>query len=234
MKTYSFLGLAVTVGLWANVASAEPMGRAGQLVIGAERLVGIQAESLKQEGNDSSDSTTSVTTISLLGKGSTLIDSGRSGPAAVPRLSFDGFVTDGLSLGGALVYWRSSGSAEPNGAGDSADLATLSTFQIAPRIGYAWAMSDAWSFWPRLGIEYTNYSISDEESDSSSSLSFLEASVEALFAVSPVPHFAFVFGPYLELPMTSSVSYDGPGSTDPDVDLSYLSYGVTAGIAGVF
>lgn len=234
MKTYSFLGLAVTLGLWASVASAEPVGRAGQIVIGAERLVGIQAESLKQEGDDSSDSTTSVTSISLLGKGSTLIDSGRSGPATVPRLSFDGFVIDGLSLGGALVYWRSSGSEEPNGEGDEADLNTLSTFQIAPRIGYAWPLSDAWSFWPRLGIEYTNYNVSNDDTDAETSLSFLEASVEALFAVSPVPHFALVFGPYLELPMMASVSYDGPGSTDPDVDLSYLSYGITAGIAGVF
>ncbi|OQX67987.1 MAG: hypothetical protein B6A08_12450 [Sorangiineae bacterium NIC37A_2] len=56
-----------------------------------------------------------------------------------PRIGFDYFVIDGLSLGGSagLGY---------NGRNEAVE------WSVLPRVGYRFGLSATWDFWPRLGV----------------------------------------------------------------------------------
>jgi len=102
------------------------------------------------------------------------------GAYTTARLGIDGFVTNHLSIGGSLAFWNLS----PRGDGRSASGGLLS-----PRIGYAINIGDSFGFWPRAGLTYVNYD-GDEE---------LGLTLEGQFFASPAAHFAFTFGPALDL-----------------------------------
>jgi len=89
---------------------------------------------------------------------------------------------------GARARWRNHFRAKSPGDfarhGRSASGGLLS-----PRIGYAINIGDSFGFWPRAGLTYVNYD-GDEE---------LGLTLEGQFFASPAAHFAFTFGPALDL-----------------------------------
>jgi hypothetical protein len=105
------------------------------------------------------------------------------------RIGFDWFPINHLSIGGTLSYW-SLRREQDNGPGD----VTTKEFLFAPRIGYAIPISKSFGFWPRGGISYRSTTVGDADANGEVALTF-----EAQFYASPAPHFAFIFGPVLDL-----------------------------------
>jgi hypothetical protein len=101
------------------------------------------------------------------------------------RLGIDGFVTEGLSIGGSFAYWSYDG---PSGV------------LFAPRVGYAFEFSNSFGFWPRGGLTYRNFSAGNNRDEE------LALTLEGMFYGSPVNHFAFIFGPAFDIGLVG----DGP------------------------
>ncbi len=207
----------------------DNIGNQGQFVVGAERLTALSFDSLTTSlPAPIGDETQKSTGIALLGNS---VSAGGITPSSLPRLGFDYFVIDGLSVGTSLVYAHMSLKAEAGG--QSQDQGSQDVFLFAPRVGYALQFGDTFSFWPRAGITYTNASTSTPasagQSSSSTSTHFLDLTVEPLFGLSPVSHFVILGGPYLDLGLSGSSK---AGGSSQSVDQKATSFGLTFGIAG--
>src|SRR6185503_9944838 len=115
----------------------------------------------------------------------------------------DFFVIDHLSIGGSFAYWSTSvrqPGPDPSRSG----------FLFAPRVGYAINFSRSFGFWPRGGVTFRNI-----EDDDEMALTF-----EGMFYGAPTPHFAFIFGPAIDVGMV--------GAGDEALSVGLL----TAGILG--
>ena len=150
--------------LAAARSSAQPLGQHGDVSFAADRLMGLY---FHDEGG-------SVTLFGLGGPPPA------SAPYTTPRLAFDFFVVDHLSVGGAMAY----GLADPEGRRNSFD-----GILLAPRVGYAIDIGDSFGFWPRGGFTFRDFEGNDE----------LALTFEGAFWAAPTQHFAFLFGPALDL-----------------------------------
>jgi hypothetical protein len=130
----------------------------------------------------------------------------------ITRIGFDYFPIARLSIGGALSYW--SHKIE-NDNTDNDPGYTVKELMVAPRIGYAIPISRAFGFWPRGGITYLNSKSGDAPSGDQWNFT-----LEAQFYASPAPHFAFIFGPVLDL------GFAGDGPNGKNIGL------LTGGILG--
>ena len=174
-------------------------------------------------------------------------------PQSVPRLAIDAFVTDGLSVGGSLVYLRRTGEEESkiSGGGQSSsnseDLDTDSLFLIAPRIGFALPIGEGAWFWPRGGLTYTRISTESEHEDGNGdsytvtdTVGFMDMTLEANVVLSPIDQFGFLLGAFYDVPLggSSDTDYDPssyePDTNSPDPDVKISAYGLQAGIVGWF
>ncbi len=202
------LGLAATTFLFAQFASAagpDEFGRQGTAALFGERLFGIHFSRVKQELGNGDTATIETTGISLGWRGR-----GSLTPFEVPRVAFDYFVIDSLSVGGALGYAS---------YGDDFD---YEEFLLAPRVGYAFMFSDVIGLWLRGGFTY--HSLDPDPGGSESGMAF---TAEAMFIVAPTPHFGIIFGPTFDIDFT--------GEDDDDRDRRYRSFSLlNAGIGGWF
>ena len=98
-------GLAV-LGLSGTAGAAERFNQAGSFTVGAERLFGISWDKESTDNNNGGSASVSATSVSVLGKQLS------SDPFASPRIAFDYFVTDGISLGGSVGYSSISSSGD--------------------------------------------------------------------------------------------------------------------------
>lgn len=163
--------LATTFGV-CEQAHAGPPVEQGTLRLAAERMTGFSVN--VPEFGDAYFST------SVLG-------AGNPGIMQFPRVAFDGFIIDGLSLGGALGLTY-------EGAND-----TL-FWHFLPRIGYAFALGRDFEFWPRGGIGVAG--VDTRGGDDAWGV----FTGEGMFVWHFVPHGALLFGP------TVDVQFNG-GST---------------------
>jgi hypothetical protein len=225
------VALAAVTLLTTEVARAEEqLPRAGNFAVGVERLFGVTYDKMTAEQGNSK-ATTSETSFSLFTKPSAF-------PVSAPRVAFDYFVTDGLSLGAGLGYSTMSldTKAEANVAGISGGTGTggqgVHTFVIAPRVGYAYMFNEHVGLWPRVGVTYAWLSV-DSDSSSSGSTSFdsLALSAELPLVLSPVPHVAFLLAPTIDYGVTGSVTVSRPNMPDQSVDVTPLDLGFHAGVA---
>jgi hypothetical protein len=205
----------------ASTGSAQDSGFAesGALVFGADRLFGVLHTSTTI-GEDAAETTTSSTEISLLTRGAE-----SASPYAAPRLTFDGFVTDGISLGGTLGVTSQSVEIDPP-IGMDQDGPSETAVIVGGRIGYGHMFSDTVGLWPKLGLTYFTDSLEDRDGDEID-ISGLAMSADVMLVIAPVPHFGFTIGPVLDLGLTGS-SEIGP----TDVDTTVTDVGLLAGLAG--
>ena len=117
--------LAVAATSVASAQTGQRFGSSGQLVLAGERLFGVASSTATTEQMGTE---TDVTTTS--------IDIGvrpSQSPWSSPRFALDGFVIDGLSLGGGLGFSRFSLSAgaDVNGTSADVDVASGWTFVVA-------------------------------------------------------------------------------------------------------
>lgn len=204
----------------ASAGSAQDSGFAesGALVFGADRLFGLLHTSTTI-GEDAAETTTSSTEISLLTRGEI------ASPYAAPRLTFDGFVTDGISLGGTLGVTSQSVEIDPP-VGMNQDGPSETAVIVGGRIGYGHMFSDTVGIWPKLGLTYFTDSLEDDDGDEID-ISGLALSADVMLVIAPVPHFGFTIGPVLDLGLTGSTEI---GTTD--VDTTVTDVGLLAGLAG--
>ncbi|HOT13029.1 MAG TPA: hypothetical protein PK710_24820 [Polyangiaceae bacterium] len=146
-------------------------------------------------------------------------------PAIYPRTSFDYFVIDGLSLGGSVGFSTASVKVKSGGSSMEGDH-TAVTF--APRVGYAFGLSDTIWFWLRGGPTYVSIEADPEYSDVSEA-SALQFKAEGMFVFGISGGFGLEVGPALGLPLTGEFD-----AGRVDGDLSALHFGVYAGMVGWF
>jgi hypothetical protein len=166
--------------LAAKPSQAQAFYASGKVSVALERAFGIHHVNGHVEDNDSGDEIDySHTTVGFGWGGSTshFHDS---------RAAVDGFVTDRLSLGGALGFFSQSGDADLNG------------FLISPRVGYAVPISEAFTFWPRGGLTYM----------SRGDASQFALTGEAMFVAVPRAGWGILFGLTLDLGITGETQED--------------------------
>ncbi len=99
-----------------------------------------------------------------------------------PRIGFDYFVIDGLSIGGNLGVSHNSA-------------ANYTLWSIQPRIGYAFALSPAIDFWPRGGVGVRG----QDNGNGGGSSTTAVISLEPMFLWNIFEHVGMEFGPTLDV-----------------------------------
>lgn len=251
-RTWIALGaFAVVLGISgaANAQSATggTFGQRGQIIIGAERLTGFYSYNFHRTGDEPTgvntfrkvDYEASGTQLNLLWGGSSTAGSIFGvNPAAIPRIGVDYMLTEMISLGGTLGYVSSSGSTKNKINGVSTDDPSYSAFAFAPRVGFAFRLTDVIAFWPRVGLTYYSSTVEERGQDGDTyKFSGFSAVGEAYFVISPVANFGFGVAPLLELPLSGTLKIEdrqGNRTTTTNYDLKIQNIGITAGLLGYF
>ncbi len=213
MKTIRTLSLAAVTLAWALPAHAledSPMVDQGSMVLGAERITGIYHVG-------GSDAVPSNTVVAFLGNHGIL-------PHDVPRVGFDYFVIDHLSVGGNFVVWN--GSLSEAGAGGS-----QTEIAFIPRVGYALMFTDSIGFWPRGGLSYAHINFSPDRG-SDTNAHYFAFDVDAPFFFGLSQGFAVTVGPFLDVGFGGSIEADVPFSHSQS--FNPVLVGLSAGFAGFF
>lgn len=234
--------------------------RQGYFVIGAERLTAAyqskasfhSSRTINLGGTrtpETVDGSTNQITVAFLG-------SAGGSWSVVPRFGLDLFVLDRLSLGMSLAYVSRAGSStstatvgqsgSSSSASSTVDTPGTSGWIVSPRVGYAVMLNDNIGFWGRAGFTYINFTLTQQQPQTDPTTgttrtvvtttegSLPALALEPLFLFSPVDHFGIVMGPFLDLALGGSVSFESTGQPKVDQEEKQTSYGVTLGIAGWF
>jgi|SoiMethySBSTD1v2_1073268.scaffolds.fasta_scaffold38843_5 hypothetical protein len=204
----AMFGAAVALGSGPAFAQAT-FGPKGTAAFSADRLFGFYSVHDETE-TPAGDIDVDSTTFGFAWQGGFA-----PSPYTIPRLGFDYFVINSLSIGGSIAY--------ANIDYDDAD-AEASAFIFAPRVGYVWMFGDVVGFWLRGGLTYHSYD--RENSFDENGFAFTG---DPMFVIAPTAHFGFVIGPILEFTI-SGERETGAG----DVDHRYTTIGIAMGPMGWF
>jgi hypothetical protein len=220
----------IAVMLASATALAQPFGTQGDAAFSVDRLFGINGTHVYEELEVPPGAPAGAATEaedSFIG-----INFGWRGPLApqlspfdTPRLAFDYFVIDRVSVGGSLGYAR--GSDDSGDFVDQPPQATpsdYSAFIFAPRGGYAFMFSEMVGIWPRGGFTFHTFSVANRFSENG-----LALSLEAMFVIAPIQHFGVLVGPTFDIDLTGKRDYHYPGSS-ADVKRKYRSIGLQVGL----
>ena len=188
---------------WAEDGDVS-FGQSGHVAISAERLFGFVHTDESENG-----ASASANTINLLSAPTALIGSGYTWP----RIGFDFFVSQSVSLGVAASYFNLSPEA-----------GSLSGFQLAPRVGYSARVGEKVAIWPRGGITY-EYVSTSSGGGSSGTQSLVALTLEAPFAILVVPRAAFLIGPTVDIGLTGTASSGGTNT-----DQKFTDFGLQCGL----
>jgi len=173
-------GLAGTSS--AQEAAPNPMGQTGQIAIQGDFQLQLAYQTTSAAEGDDPDSVTSI----------------QLAPAA------DFFVTQGLSLGGQLVFLHQS-------SGDT----SLDGYGAAPRIGYFAGLGPKVGIWPGLALAYVHSSFdAGDLGDASGYSILLQARAPLLFQ--PADHFFLGIGPVFQTELVAKVEDE-----DADKDTAF-------------
>jgi hypothetical protein len=213
-------------GVRAQERAEGRLNQQGRFSIGAERLFGVAYETTTIEQGGVKE-TSSETSISLLTKPV-------STPITAPRIAFDYFVIDGLSLGMGLGYSTVSLDASVEGVpGAQVGGGTgIHAFVVAPRVGYAYMFNEHVGLWPRVGMTYSLISVdSDQANDTGVSSHSLAVSGEVPLVITPVSHVAFLLAPTIDYGVSAAVEVTPTNAPKQSIDGNPLDIGLHAGLA---
>jgi hypothetical protein len=128
--------------------------------------------------------------------------------------ALDVFVNDGFSVGGQLTYVHASASGWTGVYGTES-----ASVGIAPRVGYAFSVSELWSIYPRISLGY-NRAVAVSGGESIAATAFVPVLVH------PAEHFFVGMGPFASRAMMSN-PYGGPA-------LGSTTYGLQSALGGYF
>lgn len=210
---------AVAAMATSGSAMAQEFGKKMDLVFSVDRVFAFhnshETVSLPAPVGDVSSSSTG---FGLGWRGQTI-------PTAfdVPRLAFDIFVIDSLSVGGAISYVNYSNSVDQRGFGTDQD---VNEFLFSPRVGYVWMFTHGVGFWLRGGFTYHAGDMGDHTQNG------FALTVEPSFIFSPIDHFAFLAAPYADFDLFGNIHEDQPNGND--FSTHDRSLGVFASLLGWF
>ncbi len=199
------LSLLVMTG----AVSAEPFGKAGANVFSAENLMGIGRANVDPERGGDTDTT--YFSFFATAESHTPFD--------VPKLAYDRFVGDGLTVGGFFSY-----SDVTDRTGDTESDSNI--LLIGPRIGYGAGLGDRVGIWARGGITF--YTADFDFGLGSGTISGVGLNLEALFTLHVTPGFMFTVGPVVALPLSGKAEAAGG-----EEGLKFRNIGVMVGVAGI-
>lgn len=198
-------------------AQLETFGDKGTVAFGADRLfsffkAGITVEDANGDDACGDDGQPDCDATGI-GFGGNAGNGVFGFPYNYPRLGFDYFVIDKLSIGGSIVY-----------ASLDADIGGGEAFMISPRVGYFLGIGSSFGFWPRGGFTYHSVDPDGGGNDYNG----FGLTLEGMFAVAPVDHFAFMFGPTIDLDFAGKTEC---GNND-DCKWRQRSFGIQVGLLG--
>lgn len=218
------LTLATLFGLATMAASgsamADQFGKKMDLVFSADRLFAFHnSHTTVSEGAPVGDVSSSSTGFGFGWRG-------QESPTAfdVPRLAFDVFVIDSLTIGGAISYVNYSNSA--NDRGPFQFNQDINEFLFSPRVGYVWMFTHGVGFWLRGGFTYHS---GDLGPATQWGFAF---TAEPAFVFSPVDHFAFLAAPYGDFDLFGNFHPDQ--NNGPDWSTHARSIGIFGSMLGWF
>jgi hypothetical protein len=186
----------------------------GTFALGAERITGMFHSSEKIGGGNSSG----TTALALLGN---TADSLVAQAWQFPRIGLDGFIIDGLSLGGSLTVIHRD--FENSSATD---------VLVAPRVGFGFMFSRVVGIWPRGGISYWHQSASPDRGNGGTEAHTFAFDLDVPLLIAPVKNFAITVGPVLDISFAGKGDVNGAG-VGTSTDLSFVQFGLSAGIVGL-
>jgi hypothetical protein len=199
-------GVAVAV---SSQAQAQSLGGRQDVVLGVERVFGLySARIVRERGND--DIVTRSSSVGLAFQEPVM-------PLAVPRVAFDYFITQQLSLGGSLGFYSQDPGEDPGILNDDSG-----GFLFAPRVGYAIPFNTEWGVWFRGGLTYFSW-----EADNDDSVSLMALTGEATFYFMPAPSVGFTGGPLMDLGFAGDEQF-GVNEGDFDARLLGIGFGMFA------
>jgi hypothetical protein len=212
------LAFAAPTPAWAQNLSDQ-----GTFAVSADRLMGlIRTQQTRDLDDVPGEQTLTTNDFSFLGRGPV------ASPLSNPRVAFDYFVIDGLSIGGSIGYWSQTGRVRDE-SGRRWDLDDQSALVFAPRVGYLALFSDHVGIWPRGGFSF--YSLTgDSYVPGDWTASGLAFNVDVPFVFIPAPHTAILVGPGLDVTLFGGGEYR-VGQVRRDFDLRYFDIGLYAGLA---
>jgi hypothetical protein len=207
--------LSLSGSAWA---AAGPIAEK-TFTLSAERLTGIFHASAQVEPAP----TVGVTTIALFGSQTFASNSFLRNVYQMPRIGFDYFIINGLSLGGSFVVWTAS-----------TDNSSVTDIVLAPRVGYAYMFSDVVGIWPRGGFSWAHGSIDPDATQEQFSNHFFALDIDVPLVIAPTPGFAITVGPLFDLTFGGSATHKLANGLETTVDASITQFGLSAGVMGVF
>jgi hypothetical protein len=245
MKKFLAFSVAasVLVASTAGFAASGPMPQ-GTFAIGAERITGVFHGTFKNDpfpGQNPPGDEADITGIELFGSGAfvggggngrfggTLTGGDSRNMFVIPRIGFDYFIIDGLSLGGSLTV-LSFGYSDPN-ARPPDGRGSVTDFLFAPRVGYAYMFGDVVGIWPRGGLAYTHGS-NDPDAGGGDSSHYFAFDIDVPLIIAPVKNFAFTVGPVFDITLGGSQTGRLP-PPEYTRDASLVLFGLSAGVVGL-
>lgn len=184
-------------------------GGQGKFVLSAERLFGFARTSNVIEVENAPDDKNSFSRLNLLVNGN-----GSLVGYSAPRVAFDVFAIDGLSIGAAVGYASTSGSA-----GNHLVLAHL-------RVGYAYMFTRAIGVWPRAGATFESIELKRPAVD----IVAFALGGELPLVIVPTASTYISVGPTLDAGLLGKFDPDGPGNKT-DLVLDEIGLWVNFGLS---
>ncbi len=203
-------------------------GRAGVFVIGAERLFGFsQTSSTIKEKDPATPREIEQNHTSFFFLGS----DPQNTPFIAPRIGFDYFIVDSVSVGASITYISDAqdGKTIAGGTTTPQDDVKTRSFLFAPRAGYALMFGETFGLWPRAGVTYLSTTV-ETGAASETSASMLALSVEGNLVITPVPHVGFLIGPTLDFGFTGSGEEKAAAATTQYDSVKMTTFGLQAGL----
>jgi hypothetical protein len=238
MTTKRLLCLSVvasTMAVAPVARAAAPALEHGTMMISAERLFGLSVGRTTTDINNGRVSRDQTHFGLFLAPSSPI-----SHVFLIPRLAFDVAVIDGLTLGGSLGFVISDYGTSTTVGGNTVDQSepSVTTFLIAPRVGYSLGISRVVSLWLRGGISYWSASSQADPGVFGGNVTRVSAwglsvDLEPTLVISPFEHVGFTAGLAIDLPAAGKASTErmnGAVTTTTSVDTRVRNFGIMAGM----
>ncbi len=227
------LGLSLPAMAQDAGGGSAQLGAQGQKVFGADRLFGISnfKGTLEVDGFESSISGTSVNLLAgppLTGDYELM----SINPFAVPRLTFDYFVADNLSVGGSAGYFSINSEWE-NDDNEQGDFPETRGYVFAPRVGYVLPLADNFGAWLMGSLHYVKSTTDDSEADFEVTITLIDVSAQGMLYFIPTPGFALMAGVVADIGVGGEIEAKSSGGTEK-ADAKFRNIGLTTGLIGYF
>lgn len=218
--TVTVTEVSETEELTDREVSDKKFGTKGQLALSAERMTGLSIVVVTEFTDDAgaTEKGRTITSFSLFGSSSGF----NILPVSLPRIALDGFLGDGVSIGGAILGDYTSTSNN----GGSVWFSGLNL-----RGGIVMDLTDVAVFWPKAGLTFTYGQANDGAGTLTGKNYLLSVDIGLAFMFELVEHFGLTVTPSADIPLMTRTAI---GDGDFNNSASIWNFGVMGGMLGWF